>query len=79
MVDKLSIPAKTRLERFRKAQGIRLKRLVEGTGIARNQLYDYRMGRNSPTIALARKLRKGLTAIGYPCKMNDLFPLDDDD
>lgn len=58
---------------------IRPKHLAEASGVARNQLYDYRRNTSSPVISTARRIVKGVRALGYPCTFNDLFPLDDND
>ena len=79
MVGKVTITVTTRLERFLRRNKILPKHLAEASGVHRNQLVEYRQGKSSPTIPVVRKLLKGLHKMGYPCKANDLFPLDDDD
>ncbi len=75
---KLTIPVKTRLERFLRRSKI-LPKQLDAYGFSRNQLMDYRTGKSSPTVRTVRRLVKLLHELGYPCKANDLFPLDDDD
>jgi hypothetical protein len=75
-----TVPA-TRLEHFLRSRDISIAELVEASGVCRQRLLLWRVGKVSPLLSSIRKLVKGARHITRDPKVtaNDLFPLDDDE
>jgi transcriptional regulator with XRE-family HTH domain len=70
----------TRIDRFRRKEGIRLRLWAQEAGINRTQFGKYRAGKQEPSaIALANIVRAARRITGKPVRAAELYDVGDDE